>query len=108
MRANYANILRSRAKAFISLQQYHLQTINRDILMIVCHARVSLLRVVHMYNLKAEHSLDCSLMGYPTQPLTEKLWHAITRTFLLKEAVCLDESFAGKIMVIICKQMLWL
>ena len=108
MRANYANILRSRAKAFISLQQYHLQTINRDILMIVCHARVSLLRVVHMYNLKAEHSLDCSLMGYPTQPLTEKLWHAITRTFLLREAVCLDEPFAGKIMVIICKQMLWL
>ena len=108
MRANYANILRSRAKAFISLQQYHLQTINRDILMIVCHARVSLLRVVHMYNLKAEHSLDCSLMGYPTQPLTEKLWHAITRTFLLQEVVCLDESFAGEIMVIICKQMLWL
>ena len=108
MLANYANILRSRAKAFISLQQYHLQTIYRDILMIVCHARVSLLRVVHMYNLKAEHSLDCSLMGYPTQPLTEKLWHAITRTFLLQEAVCLDESFAGEIMVIICKQMLWL
>ena len=108
MQANYANILRSRAKAFISLQQYHLQTINRDILMIVCHARVSLLRVVHMYNLKAEHSLDCSLMGYPIQPLTEKLWHAITRTFLLREAVYLDESFAGKIMVIICKQMLWL
>ena len=94
MRANYANILRSRAKAFISLQQYHLQTINRDILMIVCHARVSLLRVVHMYNLKAEHSLDCSLMGYPTQPLTEKLWHAITRTFLLREAVWMNPLLA--------------